>query len=292
LGENGLWDSTLKRGFLHFGEQAWERYVDVQGQVRIVQTNVLTGEKYDHPDTEPFFQNMVYADENGAMTWTIGLGAPEHWVLTFTSCPTDIVPVPMWKDGVRVVRDAEGEIHRTEPLEDRPGYEAPPTYNDAVVAISPAQVLGGVTVQVPGWEKRALITISHPALYKTLCMWMINKPRTAGTLNNLTAKAQREAGMSKLVGGTGNKLDISTSAMTEHIMAAFLSGVEHEGALLAGIGVGGITAFNKALRGEGVRIHDARTALKAGLTALFHVQAVASGKLSEQRAMDMLEHWT
>jgi len=75
--------------------------------------------------------------------------------------------------------------------------------------------------------KTKTIRITHPKLYATLRHYMINKPRNNRTLQDLTAKAQREVGNNAIY-GVGGKVSIDPATLTEHIAVAFSIGAQLE----------------------------------------------------------------
>lgn len=199
-------------GSVNCGEQSYTKDF-VTGKV--TQVNVETGESYTHNDPAPWFKQFSYADENGAIAWTVNKGCDDTYVFTITACPKKLVPEANWANG-RIIFESNDEVLVVTNPE---VAEPPPAYAEEEVVLKTSQLL-------PGYhqDKTLVIKITHPKLYKTLCHFMINKPRNARTLTDLTSKAHREAGNNTLVGSNG-KVDVSPPDLTRMIAAAWMSGV-------------------------------------------------------------------
>jgi hypothetical protein len=204
-------------GVINCGEQRYEKDF-VTGKV--VQVNVETGEEYKHPDPAPWFKKFCYADEHGAFAWTINKGCDDTYVITATATDTFLVPEDCWLGG-RIILNNGKETVEVEPSSlalDPP----PPAYSVEEVKFTTHDLLPSSLD-----NKTVAVKITHPDLYDSLRKWMINKPRNARTLQDLTSKAHREVGNNTLV-GPSKKVTITTRALTEHIFAAWMQGVDFE----------------------------------------------------------------
>jgi len=224
-------------GFVNGNEQQYTKDL-VTGEVKM--WNVETGEYYKHPDPAPWFSKFDYADEHGAIAWTVNKACEDTYVLTITSCPPNLVPQEHWAGGEIVLTNDSGEKAYLAPITAQPDTP-PPAYVREEVVINVASI--------PGYTRKPVtVTITHPDLYKKLCDFMINRKRNSKTLVDLTAKAHREVGNNALIGGSGVKLKITTKALTEHIAAAFVGQVGLEEDLLEAVlpGAGKSLANGKA----------------------------------------------
>jgi len=209
-------------GFVNCGEQEYVKD-SMTGAVKM--WNVETGESYKHPDPAIWFRNFEYADENGAIAWTINKGCDDSFILTITSCAPNLVSEDCWLDGRIVLTNTLGETATLAPAFPDVHTTPPPAYKQSEVLIDLGSSLG---MNLP--PKRIVIT--HPKLFETLCAYMINRRRDSRTLKDLTAKAQREAGNNALI-GNNTRIAISSQALTEHIAAAFVGNVGLEDDLLS-----------------------------------------------------------
>jgi hypothetical protein len=260
-------------GTLNCGEQFYEK--DLQtGVVR--QTNVETGEFYMHPDPAPWFQNFCYADEHGAIAWTINKGCDDTYVVTITSTEKFLVPEDCWKDG-KIVHQHEAERIV---VSEQAGVEPPPAYTMEKVVIKTHDFVPGLNV-----SKEKVVLITHPELFSALKSFMINKPRNAKTLADLTAKAHREAGNNTLL-GTNKRVKISSEALTEHVFAAWTSGLVLEKALFGAIVAnnGDISSVNSNLAGKSLSLGKAN-ALKQAVRVALGVNSIMRSKDSVESVL-------
>jgi hypothetical protein len=207
-------------GTINCGEQRYEKDF-VSGKV--VQVNVETGEEYKHPDPAPWFRKFCYADEHGAIAWTINKGCDDTYVITATSTDPVLVPEDCWLGGRIIYRNGK------ETVEVEPSVLAldppPPAYSVEEVKFTTHDLLPTSCA-----NKEVVVKITHPDLFDSLRKWMINKPRTSRTLQDLTAKAHREVGNNTLV-GPSKKVNITAESLTAHIFAAWMQGVGFEASM-------------------------------------------------------------
>jgi len=112
LNPNAVLYATLhklegQKGDINCGEQHFEKDF-LTGKVR--QVNVETGEFYEHPDPAPWFSHFSYADENGAMAWTINKGCDDTYVVTLTSTDPKLVPESDWLGGRIIFRNGSEAV--------------------------------------------------------------------------------------------------------------------------------------------------------------------------------------
>jgi len=244
-------------GTLNCGEQAYEKDF-VTGKVR--QWNVDTGEDYTHPDPAPWFKNFSYADSSGAIAWTINKGCEDTYRVTITSTDPRLVPESCWLDGRIIFRNDHEEI--VVPTQDNT-VDPPPAYPVEEVIFKTHDILPNAIV-----NREVCVPITHPEVYRTLTAFMINKPRTHRTLQDLTAKAHREVGNNKLYGGN-KKIDISTEQLTKLIFAAWKTGVGLEEDMFKIVHTSSsVSAVNRNLSGKTLSIGQGNLAKQAFKYAL------------------------
>jgi len=226
-----------QNGTINCGEQSYIK--DLQSG-EVTQTNVETGEFYTHPDPAPWFRNFCYADENGAIAWTINKGCDDTYVITVTSTEATLVPESCWKDKRIVFAHDNDYLEVTT----REVVDTPPAYEVEKVLIKSQDI-------VPGYPSNKVleINITHPELYATLCAFMINKPRNVRTLGDLTAKAHREAGNNTLI-GNNKRIKIDATALTQHIFAAWTRGAALEAELFDAVHSQAQAIVNRNLAGK------------------------------------------
>lgn len=207
-------------GSLNCGEQTYTKDF-VSGKV--TQVNVETGETYTHGDPAPWFSKFSYADEFGAIAWTINKGCDDTYILTVTSTEPRLVPEDNWHNGRIIFKSNDDVLIVTKPEP----VDLPPAYAVEEVELKTSDLL-------PGYheEKVVKVRITHPKLYKSLQHFMINKPRNVRTLQDLTAKAHREAGNNPLVGSNG-KVDIDPGDLSRMIAVAWAKGAELEADMIS-----------------------------------------------------------
>jgi hypothetical protein len=245
LNKNSVLFATVHKlegqnGTINCGEQRYEKDL-VTGKV--VQVNVETGEEYRHPDPMPWFQKFCYADENGAIAWTINKGCDDTYVITVTSTEVNLVPEDCWLGGRIIFSNGVETVEVTVPTV---ASDPPPAYSVEEVKFTTHDLLPSYSA-----AKEVTVKITHPELYDSLKKWMINKPRNARTLQDLTAKAHREAGNNTLV-GTSKRIAISSEALTKHIFAAWMAGTGCEAEMFeAAVSAGSYAgAVNRNLSGR------------------------------------------
>jgi len=254
-----------QHGTINCGEQEFDKD-PVTGHVR--QWNVETGEDYSHPDPAPWFKNFAYADERGAIAWTINKGCDDTYRVTITSTDPRLVPEHCWLGGRIIFRNRE-EVVQVEPasIED-----PPPAYPVEVVKIKTRDFLPDSIV-----NKEFDVPITHPELFATLKSFMINKPRNHVTLKDLTHKAHREVGNNTLIGGN-RRVKISPEALHQHILLAWRSGVEAEDDLFRAVVTSdSMSSLNRNLAGKSMHIGPGNVAQQFVKYALT-VSAVARSK--------------
>jgi hypothetical protein len=106
-----LWATLHKfegsKGTINNGEQQWERYNDGRTE-RIRQTNVLTGESYDHAPPDMWFKQSTWCpytpdqlmqmvekdpmvlDRHDSLAWTINKACDDTFVLQITTVPNQV----------------------------------------------------------------------------------------------------------------------------------------------------------------------------------------------------------
>jgi hypothetical protein len=263
-----------QNGTINCGEQAYEKDF-VTG--RVLQRNVDTGESYEHPDPAPWFQKFSYADENGAMTWTINKGCDDTYIVTITSTLPKLVPESCWLGGRIIIRNESEVVSVTIPE----AVDPPPAYAVEEVKLCTHDLL-------PGYQtnKEKIIKITHPELYSSLKSFMINKPRNSRTLVDLTSKAHREAGNNTLL-GNNNRLKISPEVLTQHIAAAWVAGtgLESEMFQLVSTQSSAILDVNRNLSGRSIHIGPGNATKQAARFVL----AISSVVRSKDKVANVLE---
>lgn len=248
-----------QNGTINCGEQKYEKDF-VSGKV--VQTNVETGESYKHNDPAPWFKHFAYADEHGAFAWTINKGCDDTYVITATSTDPRLVHEDDWLNGRVVFSNGQETVvvEAANVAVDGP----PPAYTVEEVKFKANDLLPGYLS-----TKEVTIKITHPELYSTLKAFMINKPRNARTLQDLTAKANREAGNNALV-GNNNRIQITPENLTKHTFAAWMSGVGMEAEMFAAAVAHGQahTAVNRNLSGRSLHLTPGNAAKQFASMAL------------------------
>jgi len=230
-------------GKINCGEQEYEKD-RVTGMVR--QWNVETGEDYTHPDPAFWFKNFAYADEHGAIAWTINKGCEDTYRVTITATDPMLVPEHCWLNGRIVIRNSKEEVVVVEPVSIE---DPPPAYPVEVVRLKTRDILPNSIV-----DKYIDITVTHPELFAKLKHYMINKQRNHRSLSELTAKAHREVGNNTLMGG--NKLvRITPEALTQHILLAWTAGSDEESDLFSAVvSNSSVSSVNRNMTGKTMAI--------------------------------------
>jgi len=267
LNPNSVLYATLHKldgpsGTVNCGEQSYQKDL-VTGDV--VQTNVETGEVYEHPDPAQWFRDFEYADGNGAIAWTVNKGCDDTYVFTFTSTERSLVRAKNMNLG-NGAADTLAILcnERVDP---------PPAYTVEEVTFTSQDLLPSSLA-----AKEITVRISHPKLYDTLKHFMVNKPRNARTLQDLTAKAHREVGNNVLVGGRP-KIKIDPSTLTQHIFAAWMAGAHEEAAMFEAVvtSAHASASVNRNLSGKSLAFGNAN-AVKQALRAALLTSVVAKSK--------------
>lgn len=267
-----------QNGTINCGEQSYEKDF-LTGKVR--QVNVETGEYYEHPDPAPWFNHFAYADANGAIAWTINKGCEDTYVVTLTSTDPKLVPETCWLDGKIILRNGN-EVIEAMTLA---GADPPPAYSVEEVVLQTSDLLPGY-----GTNRKKVIKITHPELYTQLKNFMINKPRNSRTLQDLTAKAHREAGNNTLLGGN-TRVKISPERLTEHIAAAWVAGtgLEAEMVQLTSAHYANIGAVNRNAAGKAVTLSSPSSVVKQVARFALIGKAVSSSKDPIGRVLEHLD---
>jgi hypothetical protein len=211
-----------EQGYLNCGEQRYEKDM-LTGAVNM--WNIETGEGYEHPDPAVWFKTFQYADENGAIAWTVNKGCEDAYILTITSCPPGLVHQKDWLNGRIVMRDDDGQMAEAITTNEETANPPPPAYSYKEVVVD----FGPAFKEL--YPKPRVVKITNVKLYDTLCAWMINRKRNSRTLVDLTAKAHREVGNNHLI-GSNQRVEITPAKLTEHIAAAFVANAGFEEDLL------------------------------------------------------------
>jgi hypothetical protein len=261
-----------QNGHINCGEQSYEKDL-VTGEV--VQVNVETGEKYRHPDPMPWFRHFAYADSHGAIAWTINKGCDDTYVLTITSTEPGLVEASDWAGG-NIIHQADREVLVVSGCDPA---DPPPAYAVEEVKLRTRDLLSDHIE-----NKEIVVKITHPELFDSLKAFMINKPRTHRTLQDLTAKAHREVGNNTLI-GANRRVKISPKALTQHIFAAWMSGTGHEAEMFsAALCSSSSSAVNRNLSGKSLSL-STNNAVKQ---ALRYTLAVSSAVRSKDPAHTVL----
>jgi hypothetical protein len=267
-----------QNGEINCGEQRYEKDM-VSGKVR--QTNIETGEYYTHPDPAPWFVNFEYADTHGAMAWTINKGCDDTYVVTITSTDPRLVHETCWLDGKVIIRNGSEAVEAITLA----GADPPPAYAVEEVVLQTSQLIPGC-----GLDKRKVVKITHPELYSQLKNFMINKPRNSRTLQDLTAKAHREAGNNTLLGGN-QRVKITPEALTEHIAAAWVAGTGLEAEMIRYVSAryADVAAVNRNVSGKALNFSSSEGVLKQCARFALIGRAVTSSKDPIARVLEQLD---
>lgn len=265
-------------GSLNCGEQTYSKDF-VTGKV--TQVNVETGETYLHSDPAPWFEKFAYADENGAIAWTINKGCDDTYILTITSTEPRLVPESCWRNGRIIFKNDEEVLVVTNPEVAEP----PPAYAEEEVELKTSDLL-------PGYheEKIIKVKITHPPIYKQLKHFMINKPRNIKTLTDLTAKAHREAGNNTLYGSKG-KVDVESEDLTRMIACAWGKGAALEDDMIRFVmddSGGSASSLNRRLAGKSLHVNASNVVKQVARFALVY-NNVRSSKLPAKEVLEYLE---
>jgi hypothetical protein len=265
-------------GSINCGEQTFVKDF-VTGKV--VQKNVETGEEYSHNDPAPWFNQFSYADENGAIAWTINKGCDDTYVLTITSTEQRLVPENNWLNG-RVIFKSQGEVLVVTNPE---SAEPPPAYAVEEVVLKTSDILPGY-----GDDKTVKIRITHPQFYKGLKHFMVNKPRNVRTLQDLTAKAHRDAGNNHLVGSNG-KVDVDPGDLTRMVACAWASGAKLDDDMIRFVTAtagSSMASLNSTLAGKSLNVTRSNVVKQVAKFALL-LENVRAAKTPHMEALQVIE---
>jgi len=267
-------------GTINCGEQTYTKDF-VTGKV--TQVNVETGERYFHNDPAPWFSQFSYADEHGAIAWTVNKGCDDTFILTITATEPRLVPESDWLDGRVIYRSVD--TRESIVVTAREYVDAPPAYPVEVIELKTSDLLPGYHI-----EKTMEVPITHPELFKTLQHYMINKPRNMKTLSDLTAKAHREAGNNPLVGKNG-KVDIDPEHLKKMIAVAWGKGASLEDDLIRFVSSsesGGIARLNSTLSGKSLAVNSSNIVKQVARFALL-LEGVRQAKQPHVEVLQQIE---
>jgi len=222
---------------------------------------------------------------NGAFAWTVSKGCDDTYIITATATDPRLVEEGCWKDGRVVHPDPTSKKGYTcsEPTTLVVG-DPPPAYGVEEVELTTRNLLPGACE-----IKRMKIPITHPELYAKLCHFMVNKPRNNKTLQDLTAKAQREAGINNLYGGSV-RADISPAVLTKLISAAFSAGAELEDEMFT-MTMGNaahIGSVNRNLTGKSL-VFTKDTAVKQGIRFALLAKSITGSSDTTRAVLEQLD---
>nr|QLC27601.1 putative methyltransferase [Erysiphe necator associated abispo virus 2] len=194
----------------------------------VVQRNVVTGERYIHPSLEWMFRSTskVWRCATGALTWTYKRVTDETWIIDVSACPVDLD-----ERFDAYVHQYEGDRSRAaarmndESLLDVAMTVRPPSLPDSDVSTD-----GGVVLLKPSGLGRQLRLTNMP-YYEYLYSSMVGKPRDKANLSDLFALARRENSLTSTFPGS-RRFEVPPDEVADHVIAAFLSGVQRETELL------------------------------------------------------------
>lgn len=144
------------QGKLNNGEQQWEKHPTSFGQ-RVTQTNVKTGEAYEHPDNAWWYEHDSRICNETAFGWTMGELCEETFMFSATS-----VPVAQARMSTKCFQN-----------------KAPATPVSTGKAQSKHQMLAAreVVVNLYGATVKAPIDPAHVDLFDKMRTTLIGKPR-------------------------------------------------------------------------------------------------------------------
>jgi hypothetical protein len=182
-------------GTMNLDEQTWKKVCATETLTEVEQTNVLTGEKYVHPDNAAWFNTSSWAPpaqqgETGmqyhaGIAWTTQMVGPETFHFIVTGCPG------------RVVANDPTGVRRRVP-------EAP----RADAALAEIQRAGACSVDVNGASVKLVIDAPHT--YHKARMLVAGKPRSPKRFADHLATVKRIAAQNKEA--SGNMFDVALAS--------------------------------------------------------------------------------
>jgi len=195
----------------------------------VVQRNVVTGERYVHPSLEWMFRSVskVWRTPLGAFVWSFKKVTDETWIIDVTSCPVDMderygAYLRMYGGDVRA---ACGRMNEESMMDIQSTYRLPS------VAGADVKTVGGVVCLFPD-GKEVPIRLTNLNYFEYLSSSMVGKPRNKATLSDLFALARREVALTSSFPGS-KRFDVAPDEIADHVVAAFLSGVDRETELMS-----------------------------------------------------------
>jgi len=165
------------------------------------------------------------------------------------------------------------------------GADPPPAYAVEEVVLQTSDLVPDY-----GQNKIKTIKITHPELYTQLKNFMINKPRNSRTLQDLTAKAHREAGNNTLMGGN-KRVEITPESLTEHIAAAWVAGTGLESDMIkfTSARYADIAAVNRQVNGKSLDFSSPHSIVKQVARFAIIGRAVSSSRDPIARVLEHLD---
>jgi hypothetical protein len=230
---------------LHLGERTVAKFIihrhkDEQGKLFngeceyvnrnevVVQRNVATGERYVHASLEWMFRSVtkVWRTPFGAVAWTFKKVTDETWIIDIAACPNDLDE----RFGA-YHREANDLNYACKRMNEESLMDIQHTYRLPHVSGASVKTVGGVVCLYPD-GMRVPLQLTNMAYYEYLTSSMIGKPRDKASLQDLFALARRENALTSTFPGS-KRFDVPPDQVADHVVAAFLSGVERETELLA-----------------------------------------------------------
>jgi hypothetical protein len=228
----------------------------------IVQRNVETGERYIHSSMEWLFTSTtkVWRSARGAVTWTFKRVTADTWIIDMAWCPNDLDE--RYSSYVHQLNSPAAAAHRMneESLIDVSPPMTTPSLPGAIV-----ETFAGVTiVKASGLQKPLRIT--NAKFYEYLASNVVGKKRDPEHLADLFALARRENSLTSTFPGS-RRFEVPVDQVADHVMAAFLSGIDREADLLSVLRIAEDTVSNhrKMLEGDTFNVDSTRARVKTGL---------------------------
>jgi len=159
-------------GVINNGEQEWVKF-PFGTQNLVTQTNVVSGEKYQHPDNSWWYKHDSYALSVDAMAWTTNTLCDESFILTATYCPAVQAKMSAACYQMAAVMGA-------------------PRAHSTAVAMTQQQIAetGGVTMKLYGGVFDMPIEPRNVKLFGDLRSSVIGKARTASAYKDHVSRAK------------------------------------------------------------------------------------------------------
>lgn len=195
----------------------------------VVQRNVATGERYVHPSLEWMFRSVtkVWRTQHGALVWTFKKVTDETWIIDIALCPNDLD-----ERYTAYLRQYGGDVNAAcNRMNDESLMDIQHTYRLPSVPGAGVKSVGGIVYLEPQGTQ-VPIRLTNLSYYEYLSASMIGKPRNKATLHDLFALARREIALSSSFPGS-KRFEVQPDEVADHVVAAFLSGVDRETELLS-----------------------------------------------------------